>query len=373
MPLLIIAYFIADLLSIAYPFVVYYLWREWHRYDNTINDDYAERCLYGGIALLVVMLLGRLLLKALLSKRRPDEDEPHSFESSKRDTLKRPDGSQINIEYYGPENRQPIVFVHGWNASIKEWYYQRKYFEGRYRLIMMDLPGLGKSTRPANKDFSLHKMAQDLSAVIEYTGAKNPFLWGHSIGGMTILTLLCKHSAALQQPIKGIILEHTTYTNPVKTILFSKVMTAIQKPVLEPLCYVLIGLSPLIWISRWMSYLNGNSQVMTRLLTFTGTQTPKQLDFITLLSTLAPPAVTARGVLGMFKYDVTKQLPAIRVPALILAADKDRLTKPVASEYMQEHIPNAQLVGVSPGGHQGLIERHKEVNEAAERFIDSLS
>ena len=373
MPLLIIALLIADLLSVAYLVADYYLWREWYSYRDTVHDEYAQRCLYGAIAVLAFILLGKFLIKALLSKSRQGEDEPHRFESDQRDTLKRPDGSTINIEYYGPESAQPIVFVHGWNASIQEWYYQRKHFENKYRLIMIDLPGLGKSTRPTNKDFSLTKLAADLQAVIEHTQVRNPILWGHSIGGMTILTLLAALQGGRQPAIKGVILEHTTYTNPVRTILFDKLMTAIQKPVLVPLCWLLIIFSPLIWISRWMSYLNGNSHIMTRFLTFTGTQTAKQLDFVTLLSTLAPPAVTARGVLGMFNYDVTRQLSSMQTPALIIAANKDRLTKPVASEVMSQQMPNAQLVTVAPGGHQGLVERHQEVNQAAERFIQSLS
>ncbi len=373
MPLLLLAFLLADLLSIAFLFIDYYLWNEWYTYRNTAADDYARRCLYGAIALLLYIFVGKFLIKLLLSKRRQGEDEPRMFESKKRDTLKRSDGSAINVEYYGKEDGQAIIFVHGWNANIKEWYYQYKHFEKDYRLVMLDLPGLGKSTRPANKDFSLTKMAADVNAVMEHTGARNPILWGHSIGGMIILTLLAKNKDANRISLKGVVLEHTTFTNPVRTTLFDELMTALQKPVLVPLCYLLIGLSPLIWISRWMSYLNGNSHIMTRWLTFTGTQTPKQLDFITLLSTLAPPAVTARGVLGMFRYDVTKELPAMRVPALIIAANKDRLTKPVASDYMARHLPDAQIVTVQPGGHQGLIERHREVNEAAEGFIKNLA
>ncbi|HYH16330.1 MAG TPA: alpha/beta hydrolase [Flavisolibacter sp.] len=372
MPLLVLAYFIVDLLSVAYPFIVYYLWREWDEFNGTAADDYADRCLYGAIALTLFILLGKFLIKALLSKRRPGEDEPKMFDTTKRDTVNRPDGSQINIEYYGREDGQPIIFIHGWNANIKNWYYQRKHFENNYRLIMMDLAGLGKSTRPKNKDFSLEKMAADLQAVIDHTGVRNPILWGHSMGGMTILTLMAKRRDPNRTPIKGMILEHTTYTNPVRTIIFSKLMTAIQKPVLTPLCYLIIFLSPLIWISRWMSYLNGNSYIMTRWLTFAGTQTPKQLDFSTLLSTLAPPAVMARGVLGMFRYDVTKELPTITVPALIIGANKDRLTKPVASEFMKSQLPHSELVIVHPGNHQGLLERHDQVNEAAEQFIRKL-
>jgi pimeloyl-ACP methyl ester carboxylesterase len=373
MPLLIIAFLLADLLSIVFIFADYYLWHEWYEYHNTALDDYAERCLYGAIAILLYILLGKFIIRMLLSKWRSGEEEPHMFESKQREVLKRSDGSQINIEYYGAQEGQPIIFVHGWNANIKEWYYQRKHFEKNYRLIMIDLPGLGKSTRPANKDFSLIKMAADLSAVIEFTGARNPVLWGHSIGGMVILTLLGKNKDANRHSIKGAILEHTTYTNPVKTIIFNRIMTAIQKPVLVPICYLLIALSPVIWIMRWMSYLNGNAHVMTRFLTFTGTQTPRQLDFITLLSTLAPPAVTARGILGMFQYEVSKDLKSIQVPTLIIAANKDRLTKPVASEHMYKNIPGAQMVVVQPGGHQGLIERHYEVNKAAEQFIQHIA
>jgi pimeloyl-ACP methyl ester carboxylesterase len=294
------------------------------------------------------------------------------FDTNKRDTIKRPDGTMINVEHYGKADGQAIVFVHGLNANSKNWYYQRKYFERDYRLIMMDLPGMGKSTRPANKDFSLAKMAADLQAVIEHTGAKNPILWGHSMGGMTILTLLAKNKDANRPQIKGAILEHTTYTNPVRTILFRKLMTAIQKPVLTPLCYLIIFLSPLVWLFRWMSYLNGNAHIITRWLTFAGTQTPKQLDFTTLLSTLTPPAVMARGCLGMFRYDVTRELPGIVVPTLVVAADRDRLTRPDASVYMKEHIPGARLVTLAPGSHEALMERHREVNEAAEDFIRKL-
>ena len=372
MPLLILVFLLIDLLSIGFLLADIYLWREWWEYRNTAAGDYANRCLYGAIALLGYAFFGRKLIAALLSKKRPGEEAPRMFESSRRDMMKRPDGSTIHIEYYGKENGQPIIFVHGWNANITEWWHQKQFFEKQYRLIMIDLPGLGGSKRPGNKDFSLAKMARDLNNVIDYTGAKNPILWGHSIGGMIILTLLAKHRESLIEPVKGIILQHTTYTNPVKTIIFSRLMTALQKPVLVPLCYLLIALSPLVWLNRWMSYANGNSHIITRLLTFAGTQTPKQLDFITLLSTLAPPAVTARGVLGMFQYDVTQQLRSISVPTLILAASKDRLTRPVASQFMKDQIPGAELVMLEPGGHQALVERHQETNEAAARFLQRV-
>jgi pimeloyl-ACP methyl ester carboxylesterase len=372
MILVLIALLIADIISIAYPFIAFYLFREWNRYRGTYNDDYADRCLWGAIALLALILLGRFLIKMLLSKRRKGADEPELFKGGRAEQLQRPDGSSINIEFYGNPNGQPILFVHGLNANIRNWYYQLKYFEKDYRLVMMDLPGMGRSTRPVNKDFSMEKLAGDINAVIAHTGIRNPILWGHSMGGMAILTLLAKCRAQLQTPVKGIILQHTTYTNPVKTMIFSKVMTVLQKPVLEPICRLLVVLSPIVWVFRWLTYLNGNAHIMTRLLTFAGTQTPKQLEFTTLLSTMTPPAVMARGCLGMFRYDVSRELKDIKEPALIIAANRDRLTRPFASTHMKAAMPNARLAMMQPGNHQALIERHAEVNASAEGFIRSL-
>ena len=252
MPLLLLVLFLLALMAFAYPAIAYYFFREWDQYRDTVNEDYAQRCLYGALALLAFMLLGRFLIRTLLSRRRKGEEEPRMWEARERKTIPRPDGSSIHVEYYGEKGRQPILFVHGLNANSKDWYYQRRYFEKNYRVILMDLPGMGKSTRSANKDFSLQKMAADLQAVIEHSGARNPILWGHSMGGMTILTFLTQNRDANRPHIKGAILEHTTYTNPVRTIIFRRWMTAMQKPILTPLCHLIIFLSPLIWLVRWM-------------------------------------------------------------------------------------------------------------------------
>lgn len=373
MGILLLLLFLLDLIALAFPLLALYFFREWMEYRDTTADEYALRCLIAGTGLALYTLFGKFMLPFLVSKKRKNEKEPQLFKASEYEILPRMDGSKIYIEYYGKKDAQPIIFVHGWNANRMEWFYQKRFFAEQYRVILIDLPGLGHSTRPYNKDFSLTKMANDLNAVIKHTGVVNPILWGHSIGGMIILELVTKLSKSLAQPIKGLILEHTTYTNPVKTSILSKLLTAIQKPVLEPICFFMIGLSPLVWLMRWLSFLNGNVQLTTRFLTFTGTQTYRQLNFLSLLACMAPPAVFARGMLGMFKYDVTNLLASIRIPALVIGANKDRLTKPEASEYIHQQIKGSKLVITAPGGHQGLVERHEEVNTAAAEFISSLS
>lgn len=372
MALLFAALFLADILAITLPFMAIYLWKQWQMYGGTDADTYAHWCLYGAIAAALFTLLGRFIIGPLLSRAKKGEDEPLMPEPKHRESIRRPDGSIINVEYYGKDDGEAIIFIHGLNASIKNWYYQVKYFSRQYRIITMDLAGMGRSVRPSNKDYSLQKLAADLQAVIDHSGVTNPILWGHSLGGMTILTLLAKNARLKTSPIRGAILHNTTYTNPLRTIIFRRVLTALERPVITGLCYVLIYSSPIVWIIRWLSYINGGALMMTRFLMFAGTQTAKQLDFITLLSVSTPPAVMARGCLGMFGYDVTNMLPNITVPTLILASDKDRLTQPDASAYMHDHLPNATLVTVKPANHQSLLERHEDVNAAAKEFIEGL-
>jgi pimeloyl-ACP methyl ester carboxylesterase len=374
MPLLVLAFILTNLFTIAFIGLEIFLWRQWYLFKDFLTEqdhDYAQRCLIGAIVLLVYLLIGKSIIRLLLSKSRKGEDEPKAERLEEQQQLQRPDGSVVNVEQGGVKGKQTIVFIHGWNSNSMQWYYQKKYFGKSHHLVLMDHPGLGKSKRPDNKDYSLEKLATDLNAVIEHANAIDPILWGHSMGGFTILTY-CKIFPEKLSKIKGLILEHTTYTNPTKTSILSGLLTTIQNPVLKPICWLMIALSPLLWLSRWMSYFNGNMLIMTRFMTFAGTQTGKQLDFTSFLSAMAPPAITARGVLGMFKYDATNVLDQIPVPTLVIGADTDRLTKLEASVTMNNSIPNSKLVTLAPAGHMGFVERHQEVNEAVEGFLASL-
>ena len=118
----------------------------------------------------------------------------------------------------------------------------------------------------------------------------------------------------LRSRIMGIVLTHTTPTNPVRTTSGAAFYTAIEKPVLMPLMYLTIALSPLVWLMNWLSYLNGSAHLSTKHSSFGGTETWEQIDFFTRFQPEAWPAVMARGMLGMMRYDATETLAGISVP-----------------------------------------------------------
>ncbi len=320
-----------------------------------------------GVGLLTWSLGGRWLGRGVW--RRRGNDEPTSMRSTAVQRVKRPDGSVLQVEFFGPADAPPIVLTHGWGLDGDDWYYAKKELAGRYRLIVWDLPGLGLSTSPANKDWSLEKLARDLDAVISLAGNRPVTLLGHSIGGMINLTYCRLFRDTLGTRVSSLIIVNSTYTNPVKTTSMAWLYSAIQKPVLEPLCYLMVGLAPVFWVLNWLSYLNGSAHRSTDRSSFSGKETRGQLNFITHYTVEAWPAVVARGMLGMMNYDATATLASIPVPTLVVTGSKDTTCLPEASDVMAKTIPNAQLVSLQDARHCAAFEYHDKFAESVVEFL----
>ena len=321
----------------------------------------------GLLATLWALPTGPLNLRRL--RRRRGSDEPTRARGGTARTLARPDGSELRVEAYGPEGAPVIVLTHGWGLDSTEWYYAKKELAARFRLVVWDLPGLGLSKRPDDNDYSLENLARHLDAVVEAAGGSGPVvLMGHSIGGMITLTYCKLFPAKLGTRVGGLVLVNTTYTNPVRTTKGAAFYTAIQRPVLEPLMHLTIALSPLVWLMNWLSYLNGSAHRSSERSGFSGRETRGQLDFVASFTPRASPAVLARGMFGMMRYDATETLRSIAIPVLVVTGDKDPVCKPEASERMRGHMPAADLLGLEPAKHQALIEHHDQLAAAVLRF-----
>ncbi len=348
-----------------------YLFREWYRYKDSLPEEsYAQRCLIFALAILTFFVLGRIIFKFILGKR--GEDEPNRSRSSETLLLERPEGHSLFLEFYGPKEAPPIILIHGWNSNSTQWYYLKKHLSDSYRLILMDLPGLGNSGKPKNKDYSLVKFARDLEAVVALCGPKKPILAGHSIGGMTILTYCKLFNQTLAAKVAGLVLIHTTYTNPVRTSILSGLLTSLQKPVLTPLLHGIITFAPVVQLMNWIKYYNGSMHLNNHITGFGGSETRGQLELATYLTTASPVDVIARGMLAMFDYEASDVLSSVSVPVLIIAADKDKMTKPQASQLMAQKMKQADLVVLKPSGHMGPLERNAEMIAAIKQFGEKV-
>lgn len=324
--------------------------------------------LFAGIVLPIFSLGGRQLVEQAFPV---GSDEPKQVRSGRVQYVKGAGGANLRVETYGDPNAPALVFTHGWSMNSTEWYYAKRDLSSRFQLIVWDLPGLGESSEPSDRDWGLETMARDLGAVVATTNGKRVVLVGHSIGGMINLTFCRVFPELLGSKVVGIAQVDTTYTNPVKTMKNSSLNMALQKPVAEPILYAMIAASPLLRVMNWMSYANGTSVLMNAKTSFAGSETRGQVDLVSRLQAEASPAVVARGTLAMFHWDATPVVPRVNVPMLLVVGAEDTTTLPRASEYMKENAPHAKLVVVSPGAHYSLLELNQEVDAAIRDFASA--
>lgn len=358
MPLLGLIRFFTTLLSLAILAAAGYLLWSW--YDGHLVRDAAgvlqrEReswRLFTGLGLLAWSFIGRTILPLLLAGR--DVRATRATRGSGQ-TIASPTRSSLYVESHGPAGAPAIIFTHGWGMDSTFWNYAKQDLGDRFRLVLWDLPGLGKSKAGGREAISLDAFATDLASVIDHAGGQSVVLVGHSIGGMTIQTLV-RDYPQLQPRIAGLVLLNTTYTNPLKTMVFSGPLQALQRPVLEPAMKLIMALQPLVWLSRWQSYLSGSSHIAQRF-GFGKFVTRSQLEHTTLLSTRNPPGVVARGDLAMFHWDATGVLSRLQAPVLVIGGDRDIVTKLEASRIIADESDLATLQVVEDVNHMGPMER----------------
>jgi pimeloyl-ACP methyl ester carboxylesterase len=344
-------------------------------FDPHLGFNHPTLFLAVAVILLLWVLIGGLIVRALFglltkAKGSAGGDAPsrHSSEKGVVSRLGRPDGSELHVECYGPEGAPVIVLTHGWGADRTEWNYLQRDLAGRFRLIVWDLPGLGRSTQPTNHDYRLENLASDLQAVLALAGDQPAILLGHSIGGMITLTFCGLFPQELGTRVGGIALIQTTYTNPVRTTTFAGLLTALERPLIIPLLHLTIWLAPVVWLMNQLSYLNGSSHLSSKGSGFAGTETWEQVEHVTRLGVKAWPAVLARGMLGMLRYDATATLKTMMVPTLVIAGDHDPVCKPEASRRMRYDIAASDLAMLKPAKHMGLLEHHQHFAKHVSQF-----
>ena len=345
-------------------------WLVWEWYDNwAANLPANPRYLLWGALLLALSLLGGPLVTLFLGRRpRPGEAPMKALTGGTVHRIERPDGTQLHVESFGPEDAPVLLLTHGWGLSSAEWFYACQHLSERYRLLVWDLRGLGQSSGPHDHRYDLDRMAGDLHAVLALAGEQRVVLCGHSIGGMTTLTFCRLYPETLGPRVTGLVLTQTTFTNPVRTALGAPFIQIFQEPLIRPLCYLTVWLSPLVRALSVLSVLNGSTALANHLLQFKGQETRQQLRFTTALLLRANPAVVARGMLAMLAYEAGDVLPSLAIPTLVIAASSDRATLSDASAYLTRHIPGAEELVLSPAGHMGLIEHHEAWAAAVDRF-----
>ena len=90
---------------------------------------------------------------------------------------------KINYAVYG-KGEIPVVFLHGFGASLHSWDNFVNFFpENQYSIYLIDLKGFGFSSKPVNSDYSIEENSRIIIKFLEENKLKKVILAGHSYGG----------------------------------------------------------------------------------------------------------------------------------------------------------------------------------------------
>jgi pimeloyl-ACP methyl ester carboxylesterase len=301
--------------------------------------------------------------------------DPNRLRWSPAQRVASDDGTEIAVEILGDNHPGPtIVFIHGWTFSSRSWHYQRMLAE-RWRLVLMDHRDHGASGTGPREHRTIDQIGRDLHAVIEATcQRRDVVLVGHSMGGMTIMSLAAQHPELFGSTVKGVALldtsarrepEHTFgLRGPIAKAFLQQWSSALALMVSDP-----------ERAERARKSGSAVSVAVSRFLNL-GVKPDKRLKrFVEAMSAQTPAQVVGDFYIhALDTHDKRDALATLGgVPSLVIVGDRDRLTPPEQSRAIAAAIPGATLLELRGAGHCTMLEQPAAVNAALSDLVTAVA
>jgi pimeloyl-ACP methyl ester carboxylesterase len=291
-----------------------------------------------------------------------------------------PDGVSLHTEVIEPVGFRPgidptLVFAHGFALNSTVWHYQRRDLDGLGRMVFYDQRSHGRSDRAPDGTHTIDQLGQDLAAVVADTAPAGPIiLIGHSMGGMTVMSLIEHQPDLVGRRVVGAALLATSpgQMNTV-TLGLPKSAATLMHRYAEDAAVIMGARKPLIDPVRSRS--TDLSYLLTKIYSFGGWTSPSMTRFVHDMNAATPADVLAEFIPTLVQHDKLESLEALRaVPTLVLVGDHDLLTPVAHSEEILRKVPTADFVVVPESGHMVILERYADVNyRLRELFRRSLA
>ena len=296
------------------------------------------------------------------------------------------DGTHLHAEIFGSDDPLPsssaqrgravptIVLAHGYALSRQAWHYQTRELSPHFRVVTYDQRGHAASEEAVSGDYSIAAFGRDLAAVVDATAPTGPVVVvGHSMGGMTVLSYVDQFPEIVHDRLAGVVLVSTSGSDVVTGGLVS-VSVAAAKGVSNRLTRRAFqalgrrsGYADVVYSSS-----NDLSYVLTKLVGLSADASPAHVAFTEQLLLDCPNSVKA-AIGPMFtSLDLREAAPLVKVPALVIVGDRDRLTPPAQARRLVGLLPDARLVELPGIGHMAPLEAHAEVTAHIRRFANRV-
>lgn len=231
-----------------------------------------------------------------------------------------------------------LVFIHCWTCDLTFWREQVPAFDGKVRMVLLDLPGHGKSDKP-EIPYTMDLFARAVDAVLREAGVSKAILVGHSMGTPVARQFYRLHP------------EKTLGIVDVDGMLH----VALKPGKAEELAALYTGAD---WKEKQTKAVEGM---------FSPATTPALKEKILGTMTSAPQYVVASAFKGIFDPAIWTDDP-ISVPVLAIYT-RSAFRTPEYETAVKKLAPGVQFVYIDGVGHFLQLEKPAEVNTTIAAFL----
>ncbi len=241
--------------------------------------------------------------------------------------LKNIKGVKVNYFFHDIGADVSLVLLHGWNQNIEMMMPIGEKFFDRYNVLIIDLPGFGKSSEPSHS-WNVYEYADCVKQMVDDLGLDKIILMGHSFGGRVGLIY-----ASIYDVYK-LICFASPYCKELKKLpLKTKIYKSLK------------NISCLKWLANIMKNYIGST------------------DYKNATEVM-------RGVLVQsINLEMVEDVKKINAPTLLIWGSLDTAVPLKRAYELESLIKNAAVVVYEGATHYAYLERINEVIKVIDNFI----
>jgi len=235
-----------------------------------------------------------------------------------------------------------LVFVHGWSCNEDFWREQVPALADRAKLILIDLPGHGRSDKP-RADYTMDFFGESVLTVMRDTRVNKAALIGHSMG----VAVICRAWAKAPESATALVAVDGLLRRP-------EIKLEDRERFIAPF--------------RGPKYRETATNFIRSMFPNPGTEALRDTVLKDMLAT--PQYVMSGAMEGMFAEGRPNwDLKRVDVPVLVINA-RNRLWTPEYEAYVKELSPKTESRTIEGAGHFLMLEKPAEFNAV---LVDVLS
>lgn len=245
----------------------------------------------------------------------------------------------------------PLVLIMGLTAGMDWW--DPEFIDAlstKYRVLMFDTRGAGRTVTPPEGDFSIEMFSDDTALLMDKLGIEKAHVFGFSMGGIIAQALALRYPGKVSKLVLG-----GTFCGGKETVMPSPEATKMLLDASGGLEGLFSRCLELMFPWQFLADNPGYAEDFRR----------------RFMAAPVTPHNARRQLVASMKLGTYSMLPEIKVPALVVTGRDDILIPPRNSHILAERIPGARLIEYSGAGHCFMSPAREQFTRDIMEFLES--